>query len=121
MLVLTVAFSVALSRVTGYPLPAVVLAFAPGGLAEMSLIALALSVDAAFVASHHIARIIMVVTLAPSIFRILRPQDVARWPPIRCRPPFSSPRPAGCARRWRTATGSSQRGRRMRRHSASPA
>ncbi len=72
MLVLTVAFSVVLARVMGYPLPAIVLAFAPGGLAEMSLIALALSVDAAFVASHHIARIIMVVTLAPSIFRILK-------------------------------------------------
>ena len=72
MLILTVAFSVALARLTGYPLPAIVLAFAPGGLAEMSLIALALSVDAAFVASHHIARIIMVVTLAPSIFQLLR-------------------------------------------------
>lgn len=72
MLILTVTFSVILARLTGYPLPAVVLAFAPGGLAEMSLIALALSVDAAFVASHHIARIVMVVTLAPAFFRILR-------------------------------------------------
>jgi hypothetical protein len=72
MLVLTVAFSVVLSRTMGHPLPAIVLAFAPGGLAEMSLIALALSVDAAFVASHHIARIIMVVTLAPPLFRFLR-------------------------------------------------
>jgi membrane AbrB-like protein len=72
MLILTVAFSVALARLAGHPLPAIVLAFAPGGLAEMSLIALALSVDAAFVASHHIARIIMVVTLAPTIFRVLR-------------------------------------------------
>jgi membrane AbrB-like protein len=72
MLALTVAFSLALARLTGYPLPAIVLAFAPGGLAEMSLIALALSVDAAFVASHHIARIIMVVTLAPAVFRLTR-------------------------------------------------
>ncbi|HEX2116553.1 MAG TPA: AbrB family transcriptional regulator [Alphaproteobacteria bacterium] len=70
MLALTVAFSLALARATGYPLPAIVLAFAPGGLAEMSLIALALSVDAAFVASHHIARIVMVVTLAPAVFRL---------------------------------------------------
>jgi membrane AbrB-like protein len=75
MLILTVVFSLVLSRLTGYPLPAIVLAFAPGGLAEMSLIALALSVDAAFVASHHIARIIMVVTLAPSIFRMLRRKE----------------------------------------------
>ena len=70
MLAMTVAFALALAYATGYPLPAIVLAFAPGGLAEMSLIALALSVDAAFVASHHIARIIMVVTLAPIVFSL---------------------------------------------------
>jgi membrane AbrB-like protein len=75
MLALTVAFSLILARVTGYPLPAIVLAFAPGGLAEMSLIALALSVDAAFVASHHIARIVMVVTLAPAVYRLSRRKD----------------------------------------------
>lgn len=74
MLVLTVIFSLALARLTGYPLPAVVLAFAPGGLAEMSLIALALSVDAAFVASHHVARIVMVVTIAPVIYRLTHKQ-----------------------------------------------
>jgi membrane AbrB-like protein len=75
MLALTVAFSLMLAQLTGYPLPAIVLAFAPGGLAEMSLIALALSVDAAFVASHHIARIVMVVTLAPAVFRLTRRKD----------------------------------------------
>lgn len=75
MLVLTVTFSLALAQLTGYPLPAVVLAFAPGGLAEMSLIALALSVDAAFVASHHIARIVMVVTIAPVVFRLFGRKD----------------------------------------------
>jgi uncharacterized protein len=75
MLALGVSFSLALARLTGYPLPALVLAFAPGGLAEMSLIALALSVDAAFVASHHVARIVMVVTIAPLIYRLTRKQD----------------------------------------------
>jgi hypothetical protein len=75
MLALTVAFSLGLAHLTGYPLPAVVLAFAPGGLAEMSLIALALSVDAAFVASHHIARIMMVVTVAPVVFRFFGQKD----------------------------------------------
>ena len=72
MLALTVTFSVTLSKLTGYPLHAVVLAFAPGGLAEMSLIALALSLDAAFVASHHVARIIMVVTIAPALYRLFK-------------------------------------------------
>ncbi len=72
MLSCTVGVALALQQYTGQPLPALVLAFAPGGLAEMSLVALALGVDAAFVASHHIARIIMVVTLAPLVFRLTR-------------------------------------------------
>ncbi len=72
MLATTVAFAAVLSRWMDYPLPAVVLAFAPGGLAEMSLVALALAVDAAFVATHHIVRITMVVTFAPFLFRALR-------------------------------------------------
>jgi uncharacterized membrane protein AbrB (regulator of aidB expression) len=45
------------------------LAFAPGGLAEMSLIAFALAIDAAFVAAHHVLRIAMIVVAAPLIFR----------------------------------------------------
>src|SRR5690606_27065748 len=75
MLAMTVLFALALARWSGYPIPALVLAFAPGGLAEMSLVALALGVDAAFVASHHIARIIMVVTLAPLVFHLSRRKD----------------------------------------------
>lgn len=57
---------------TGLPADALVLAFAPGGLAEMSLIAIALSMDAAFVATHHIVRIFLVVVLAPLAFRATR-------------------------------------------------
>src|SRR5512145_1412350 len=72
MLATTILFAWVLSQITGYPLPALILAFAPGGLAEMSLVALALDVDAAFVASHHIARIVMVVILAPIAFRLMR-------------------------------------------------
>ena len=59
---------------TGLPLDALVLAFAPGGLAEMSLIAIALSMDAAFVATHHIVRIFLIVVLAPLAFRATRPR-----------------------------------------------
>ncbi|MDP2698430.1 AbrB family transcriptional regulator [Thalassospira sp.] len=44
---------------------AVLLAFAPGGVAEMSLIALALNVEPSFVAFHHIIRIFEIVLLAP--------------------------------------------------------
>jgi membrane AbrB-like protein len=69
MLVVTVATANLLAHSLDMPLAALLLAFAPGGLAEMSLVALALQVDAAFVATHHIARIVLVTTLAPLIFR----------------------------------------------------
>lgn len=54
---------------------ALVLAFAPGGLAEMSLIAIALGADAAFVATHHIVRIVLIVVLAPAAFRLMGRRD----------------------------------------------
>lgn len=69
MLAGTVAFSVMLHGAVDIPTPALVLAFAPGGLAEMSLVALALGADAAFVSTHHIMRIIFVVVIAPWTFR----------------------------------------------------
>ncbi|MGQ0664532.1 MAG: AbrB family transcriptional regulator [Pseudomonadota bacterium] len=71
MLALTLAFGLGLAAWTGLPLPALILAFAPGGLAEMSLVALALSVDAAFVATHHVLRIAVVTTFAPVAFRLM--------------------------------------------------
>jgi len=52
----------------GKSAPAILLALVPGGLAEMSLIALSLDIDVAFVSTMHILRIIMVVVLAPLAF-----------------------------------------------------
>ena len=72
MLGATVGFALALAPLSGIPFPAVVLAFSPGGLAEMSLIALFLGIETAFVATHHVARIAMIVIAAPLVFRMLR-------------------------------------------------
>jgi len=72
MLALTVLFALLLQPIAETSFQAIVLAFAPGGLAEMSLIALALGIDAAFVSTHHIIRIIIVVIAAPITFRILK-------------------------------------------------
>jgi hypothetical protein len=69
MLALTIAFSAVLAHVTGQTLPGLVLAFAPGGFAEMSLVALALGIDPAVVAGHHLYRIVVVVTFAPMLYR----------------------------------------------------
>ncbi|MFO0997624.1 MAG: AbrB family transcriptional regulator [Alphaproteobacteria bacterium] len=71
MLTGTVVFALALHRVTGIDVPPLVLAFAPGGLAEMSLVALALATDAAFVSTHHVVRIVFVVIVAPIVFRLV--------------------------------------------------
>jgi membrane AbrB-like protein len=69
MLGATLAFAWVLAPLSGIPFAPIVLAFAPGGLAEMSLIALALGIETAFVATHHVARIAMIVIAAPLVFR----------------------------------------------------
>jgi uncharacterized protein len=71
LLAVNVAFAVALHSALELPAAALMLAYAPGGLAEMSLIAIAIGTDAAFVATHHIVRIFMIVVLAPLTFRVL--------------------------------------------------
>jgi membrane AbrB-like protein len=69
MIALTVLTSQIMQRLTGLPLAALVLGYAPGGLAEMSLIAIALGVDAAFVSCHQIARVVLVIFVAPIVVR----------------------------------------------------
>jgi hypothetical protein len=69
---LTVLFAEVLSGLTAFPIPGLVLAFAPGGLTEMSLMALALQVDTAFVAGHHALRVILVTMAAPQVFSLIR-------------------------------------------------
>jgi len=69
MVSLTILFAVALRNAADTSIQAVILAYAPGGLAEMSLVALALAIDSAFVASHHVLRIMMIVVVAPTLFR----------------------------------------------------
>jgi membrane AbrB-like protein len=71
LLVLAAIFGEAVETTLGIPFSAALLAFSPGGLAEMSLIALSLEVDAAYVSSHHIVRIFMIVLAAPFVFRLL--------------------------------------------------
>jgi len=70
MLCITVIFAFALEPLTGWPMRALLLAFAPGGLPEMTLVALFMGVDVVFVASHHTVRIIVVVALAPIFLKL---------------------------------------------------
>ncbi|MGP9819437.1 AbrB family transcriptional regulator [Salinarimonas sp. NSM] len=44
--------------------PSIVLAYAPGGMTELGLLALVLGIDAAFVATHQLARLAVVIVFA---------------------------------------------------------
>ena len=61
-----------LSEITGLPWYLVTLAYAPGGLAEMSLIAFGIGQGVPFVATHHLCRIGMVILLAPIAFKLIK-------------------------------------------------
>jgi len=79
MLALTFGFAMALHEMFEQSLEQLVLAYSPGGLAEMSLVALAMNADIAYVASHHLVRISVVMALAPILFRLfLKPNDSSR-------------------------------------------
>lgn len=71
LLTVTVAFAAAMGRLTGIGLVTLVLAYSPGGLAEMSLVALAVHADVAFVAAHHVARVLIVMLGAAWLHRRL--------------------------------------------------
>ncbi|GAA0576576.1 AbrB family transcriptional regulator [Caenispirillum bisanense] len=72
ILVVAAVFSVAVQAMTGIPFSSLILAFSPGGVAEMSLIAISLGRDVAFVSTHHLVRIMLVVMMAPLVFSLLR-------------------------------------------------
>ncbi len=72
MFAVTFVFAALAHFLTGLSFIALALAYVPGGVTEMGLVALALGVDPAFVATHHLVRILIVVTLAPLLLPIWR-------------------------------------------------
>lgn len=70
-LLIALGFSLMIHTVIGVSTDQVILALAPGGLTEMGLIALAINADVAFVALHHVARILLVILLAKPVFALL--------------------------------------------------
>ncbi len=72
MFAVTFLFAAAAHLLTGLPFVALALAYVPGGVTEMGLVALALGVDPAFVATHHLVRILIVVTSAPLLLPLWR-------------------------------------------------
>lgn len=72
MLAVTALIALSLLPFLDTSFPAIVLAYAPGGVVEMGLVALALGLEIAFVATHHIARIVLVMVGAPLVFKLLQ-------------------------------------------------
>jgi uncharacterized protein len=73
MLSVTAVAAALLHDLVGERWEAVFLAFAPGGLAEMSLVALSLDISVVYVTIHHLLRIVLAVIFAKAIAgRILR-------------------------------------------------
>jgi len=68
MFVITLIFGVFLHWATGFPLALLLLALIPGGFPEMSLIALSMGFDPAFVVTHHGVRVLLVVTFTLPIY-----------------------------------------------------
>lgn len=72
MIAVAVLFAMIVNRFTGTDISQAFLAYSPGGLTEMSLLALAMGQEVAYVSVMHVARITMVVFAAPLALRWLR-------------------------------------------------
>jgi len=73
LIIISTGLAGLLAWLTSLPFSMLLLAFVPGGIAEMCLIALALGQDVAFVSTHHVLRVILVIACAPMAFRLFKP------------------------------------------------
>lgn len=70
LLILTVIFAEAIHLLQLAPAMETILAFAPGGQAEMAVLAIIVGADLAFVVAHHVLRIFLVILGAPLAARL---------------------------------------------------
>ena len=66
-MVIAVVGAIITSNVADLPIALTLLAFAPGGLEAMTIMAFALNLDPAYVAAHQVARYIGMVLFMPAI------------------------------------------------------
>ena len=86
----TAVFAAALVGVLGLPIGEVMIAYAPGAVDAMMLLALALNLDPVYVGAHHLVRIFFVSLAMPLLARrAAHPRKAvdAATPPLK-RPPF---------------------------------
>lgn len=75
MLALSAGAAAGLAALSELTFAGLLLAFVPGGIAEMCLVALALGQDVAFVSTHHVVRVVLVIMIAPPIFKLLERRE----------------------------------------------
>ena len=85
-LAITVIFAFALVQVLTLPLADVMIAYAPGAVDAMLLLALALNLDPVYVGAHHLTRIFFVLLSMPFVVRrrarsAIKPDDAAKPAP----------------------------------------
>ncbi|GHB08864.1 AbrB family transcriptional regulator [Modicisalibacter luteus] len=69
LLLIAIAAAWLVHAITGYSAAAALLAYMPGGAPELSLVALSLGIDPAFVTSHHLLRITVLIMVMPLLLR----------------------------------------------------
>ncbi|MGE6630901.1 AbrB family transcriptional regulator [Bacillus sp. NPDC077027] len=67
----TVLSAVAVAEITGISVITAILAFSPGGIAEMATTAVTLHEDSTFVVAVQVVRVILVIAMLPPFFRFL--------------------------------------------------
>ncbi len=70
--VVCVIFVSVVSWMTDFSLLSILLAFAPGGQAEMNLIAIVVGANLPYVALHHIVRLFLVIGISPILIRFVK-------------------------------------------------
>ena len=78
LLILTVIFAEIIHLAQLAPPLETILAFAPGGQAELTVLALIVGADMAFVVAHHVLRIFVVILGAPLFARLFKSLDMGR-------------------------------------------
>ena len=67
----TLVVALAVAWIAGLPVGKVILAYAPGGIEAMAILAFVLDMDPAFVGAHHIVRFVGIAMLLPLAARIV--------------------------------------------------
>ena len=72
MMVLSTLIALGMGQLAGIFLPSMVLAMAPGGIAEMSITAKTLQLGVALVTAAHVTRVVIIIAFTESVYRRLK-------------------------------------------------